>query len=243
MPYHCLRLWGRLLQSLVSKAADRSSKVRAVTLLLSEIHKTRNVLCISATVYGCENVTVDLTKGSLCRVELLVGRLKIVRLIGRFKERADLRSYNLFNKFGSKTEVWHGAIVLKIWSTLTMLSVHVISSMCSENQCNGTNGHLEWLLTTPAHKPHVLKLSVWNVKDQVLWTKKGENRRYVVEKKRRKHRTRAKKRGKRRYTWKPEYCKVFCCPYQVPEDYMGLAFCVSKFQPKNFSAKCNHSLD
>ena len=39
---------------------------------------------------------------------LLVRRLKIVRLVGRFKEGADLRSYNLFNKFGNKTEVGYG---------------------------------------------------------------------------------------------------------------------------------------
>ena len=40
---------------------------------------------------------MDLKKGSLCRVELLVGRLKIVRLVGKFKEGADLRSCNLFS--------------------------------------------------------------------------------------------------------------------------------------------------
>ena len=31
------------------------------------------------------------------------------------KEGADLRNSNLFNKFGNKTEVGHGAIVLKIF--------------------------------------------------------------------------------------------------------------------------------
>ena len=45
---------------------------------------------------------MDLKKGSLYRVELLVGRLKIVILVGRFKKGADLRSYNLFSKFGNK---------------------------------------------------------------------------------------------------------------------------------------------
>ena len=38
---------------------------------------------------------MDPKKGSLCRVELLVGRLKIVRLVGKFKEGANLRRCNL----------------------------------------------------------------------------------------------------------------------------------------------------
>ena len=48
---------------------------------------------------------MDLKKDGLCRVELMLGRLKIVRLVGRFKEEADLRNYNLFHKFRKKTEV------------------------------------------------------------------------------------------------------------------------------------------
>ena len=46
---------------------------------------------------------MDLKK--ICKVELLVGRLRTVRLVGRFKEPANLRSYNLFSNSGSKPEV------------------------------------------------------------------------------------------------------------------------------------------
>ena len=59
---------------------------------------------------------MDLKKSGLRRVELLVGRLKVARFIGRFKEGADLRSCNFFNKFGNKTEIGLGAIVLKIFA-------------------------------------------------------------------------------------------------------------------------------
>ena len=64
---------------------------------------------------------MDFKKSGLCRVELLVARLKVVRLIGGFKEGADLRSCSLFNKFGNKTEVGHGAIILKIFFAETGL--------------------------------------------------------------------------------------------------------------------------
>ena len=64
---------------------------------------------------------MDFKKSGLCRVQLLVGRLKVVRLVGGFKEGADLRSSNLFNKFGNKTEVGHGAIVLNIFFAETGL--------------------------------------------------------------------------------------------------------------------------
>ena len=45
----------------------------------------------------------------------------MIRLVGRFKEGADLRSYNLFNKFGNKTDVGHWAIVLEIFFAETGL--------------------------------------------------------------------------------------------------------------------------
>ena len=64
---------------------------------------------------------MDFKKSGLHRVGLLVGRLKVVRLIGRFNEGADLRSCNLFNKLGNKTEVGLRAIVLKIFFAETAL--------------------------------------------------------------------------------------------------------------------------
>ena len=36
------------------------------------------------TIHVCKNIIMDLKKGSLCRVELLADRLKIVRLVGNF---------------------------------------------------------------------------------------------------------------------------------------------------------------
>ena len=38
---------------------------------------------------------MDFKKSGLRRVQLLVGRLKVVRLVGGFKEGVDLRSCNL----------------------------------------------------------------------------------------------------------------------------------------------------
>ena len=86
-PCHFSSLWRRILWSIVSKAADRSSKVRAVTWPLS--------VAVRMSLLNLKN-------DSFCRVELFVGRLKTVTLVGSFKEGADLRSCNPFNKFGSK---------------------------------------------------------------------------------------------------------------------------------------------
>ena len=151
---------------------------------------------------------MDLKKGSFCRVELLVRRLKIVRLVGRFKEGVDLRSYNVCNKFANKTEVWHRAIV---WSILTMQSIHVISSMWSEDQCTGTNWHLEWLLTTPAYKPRMRKLRVWKAEDKVSAVDQKRRKKEKFWEKRKESRTRTKKRRKRRYTGKPESLCISTC--------------------------------
>ena len=64
---------------------------------------------------------MDPKKSGLRRVELLAGRLKVARVIGGFKEGADLRSCNLFNKFGNKTEVGPGTIALNIFFAETGL--------------------------------------------------------------------------------------------------------------------------
>ena len=80
---------------------------------------------------------MDLKKGDLLRVELLLGRPKIVRLVGRFKEGADLRSCNLFSKFGNKSEVGHGAIVLKIFFAETGLLKQGGGVICANLKAGG----------------------------------------------------------------------------------------------------------
>ena len=65
---------------------------------------------------------MDLRKGSLCRVEVLVGRLKIVRLVGRVNEGADLRSYNRFDKFGNNWRLTGGDISYRLQSLFHLKS-------------------------------------------------------------------------------------------------------------------------
>ena len=69
-------------------------------------------------------------------MQLLVGRPKVVQLIGGFKEGADLRSCNHFNKFGNKTEVGHGAIVL-LRSSLQRLGLLSSGVTCANLKAGG----------------------------------------------------------------------------------------------------------